>query len=289
MLVLNTLFSSEDIDPSTVLIMRHRPTETTIRKVLPWIVAERPDLFIAYQQIQWPSAEKAMTRAKLLASFIGLRPGKAVFAGIYSIGAASPLTYEGYHSLPGNVELISLGMNGRQPDAPDQLRFEMELTPTFSEWIGRLIVKWPPPERAWFRWAARNQMPVDSILEESIFTPGMPHWADIALSWAELRLLPTSWRSALAEWRGVYFIFDVARRAGYVGSAYGADNLLGRWRAYAQTGHGGNKMLRQSKPDDLRFSILERTSPDMDSAEVIRLEANWKARLHTREFGLNEN
>jgi len=49
-------------------------------------------------------------------------------------------------------------------------------------------------------------------------------------------------------------------------------------------------MLRcTSVPADLRFSILQRTSPDMETAEVVELEASWKARLHTREFGLNRN
>ena len=40
---------------------------------------------------------------------------------------------------------------------------------------------------------------------------------------------------------------------------------------------------------DLRFSILQRTSPDMEAHDVIALEASWKARLHTRETGLNRN
>ena len=79
------------------------------------------------------------------------------------------------------------------------------------------------------------------------------------------------------------------RRAGYVGSAYGAENILGRWRSYAKTGHGGNRSLRASAPADLRFSILQRTSPDLEASDVIALEASWKDRLHTRQFGLNLN
>ncbi len=289
MLFLNTMLTSEGIDPRDVLVMRHRPVEAPIRKVLPWIVAERPDLFVTYQQIQWPAGEKAMGRAKYLASFVGLHPGKATYAGFYAIGAASPLSYEAYHGMPGNKELIALGMLGRQPDQPDQLCFDLQLRDVYADWIGRLIVRWPPPERSWFRWADRNQMPIDAIVEESVFVRGMPAWEDIVLTWAELQLLPASWKAALSEWRGVYFIFDVARRSGYVGAAYGADNLLGRWTNYARTGHGGNKLLRQSKREDLRFSILERTSPDMKSVDVIVIEGSWKARLHTRGFGLNEN
>jgi hypothetical protein len=30
-------------------------------------------------------------------------------------------------------------------------------------------------------------------------------------------------------------------------------------------------------------------SPDMESAEFIQLKSSWKERLHTREFGMNEN
>lgn len=35
--------------------------------------------------------------------------------------------------------------------------------------------------------------------------------------------------------------------------------------------------------------ILQRTSPDLESADIIALEASWKERLHTRAFGLNRN
>jgi type I restriction enzyme, R subunit len=39
-----------------------------------------------------------------------------------------------------------------------------------------------------------------------------------------------------------------------------------------------------------RLSILQRVSPDMDAADVIRLESSWKLRLQTRHpLGLNDN
>jgi hypothetical protein len=59
--------------------------------------------------------------------------------------------------------------------------------------------------------------------------------------------------------------------------------------SYACSGHSGNKELKNSQPGDLRFSILQRTSPDLDPETVIALEASWKTRLHTRELGLNRN
>jgi len=99
-----------------------------------------------------------------------------------------------------------------------------------------------------------------------------------------------TWRSALSQWRGIYFIYDAADGKGYVGSAYGKDNLLGRWTNYASNGHGGNKLLLYRQPDHFQFSILQRVSPDMEPDEVIQLESSWKDRLHTREkWGLNGN
>jgi hypothetical protein len=133
-------------------------------------------------------------------------------------------------------------------------------------------------------------MEVKAIREESAFAAAMPDWRDMVLSWAELRAIPESWRHALAQWRGIYFIHDVADGRGYVGSAYGKENILGRWLNYSARGHGGNKLLRSRKPDNFRFSILELVSPDMAADDVIHLETRWKTRIHTRgEFGLNVN
>jgi hypothetical protein len=40
--------------------MRHRPKEPKLNKVLPWLAAERPELFNAYQQTQNERAEQAL-------------------------------------------------------------------------------------------------------------------------------------------------------------------------------------------------------------------------------------
>ena len=63
---LNALLADAHIDPRTVLVMRHRPFEPELRKVLLWLAAEKPDVFNAYQQTQSESVENAMLRAKLL-------------------------------------------------------------------------------------------------------------------------------------------------------------------------------------------------------------------------------
>lgn len=293
---LNDLFLGKSIDPRQVLVLRHRPHEPELNKVLPWLAAEKPDVFNAYQQTQGEKLQKvmkAMTGAGYVASFIGHEPGKALFIGLYSIGASMPLTHKQYWQVPAFIEMKAFGMKGFTEEEQSRtsiLWFDLALTDFYASWKGKLIVSWPPPERSWWRRAHRNEIPILAVLEESALDAAMPKWDEIALTWEELGVLPTRWKSALSQWRGIYYIFDTSDGKGYVGSAYGEGNLLGRWLNYAARGHGGNHLLRQRDPRNFRFSILQRVSPDMDARDIIRLEGSWKERLHTREpYGLNDN
>ncbi len=292
---LNDLFLGKGIDTRQVLVFRHRPHEPELNKVLPWLAAEKPDVFNAYQQTQGEKLEKVMSTMKgagYVASFIGHEPGKALFIGLYSIGGSKPLTREEYWQVPAHIEMKTFGMKGftEEQSRTSILWFDLALTDFYASWKGKLIVSWPPPERSWWRRAHRNEVPILAILEDSALDAAMPEWDEIVFTWEELGILPTRWKSALSQWRGIYYIFDTSDGKGYVGSAYGESNLLGRWLNYAARGHGGNCLLRQRDPRNFRFSILQRVSPDMDASNIIRLEGSWKERLHTREpYGLNDN
>ena len=173
---------------------------------------------------------------------------------------------------------------------PSCLWFDLTLQDFYSDWKGKLIVNWPPPERSWWRRADRNTIPVHAVLEDSALDAAMKKWDELDLTWNQLAILPKRWQATLAEWRGIYYIFDASDGRGYVGSAYGTDNLLGRWRNYAASGHGGNRLLRERDPQGFHFTILELVSPTMDADEVVRRENTWKERLHTRKpYGLNDN
>lgn len=285
----NDLLLKAQIAPSKLLVLRHRPKEPALRRVLPWLANENHDLFNAYQQTQGPNVEKAVLSATHVAAFIGHQAGKALFVGLYKVGKATPLTQSQYWKVPANAALRDFGMLGISPERTSCLWFDLVPEPFLSQWKGKLVVHWPGKELSWWRWAERNAIPVHSILEESLLDRAMPPWNKLVLTWKELAVLPQTWQDALTHWRGIYFILDVSDGKGYVGSAYGKDNLLGRWRNYAKSGHGGNKLLLARKPDNLRFSILQRVSPDLEAAEVHALEASWKDRLHTRVLGLNEN
>lgn len=292
---LNDLLSKEGFDPKTVIVLRHRPFERQLAKVFPWLAAERPELFNAFQQTHGKPLENAMTQLEgvgHIASFIGDGAGKATFVGLYKIGQSTPLTKQQYWDVPAHKELKAFGMAGfTDADVRTEiLQFDLSPVDFYSDWKGKMAVKWPPPERSWWRRAHRNVMPIHSILEDSAFVAGMPTWEELNLTWTELAVMPERWKSAMRQWRAIYFIFDETDAKGYVGSAYGVENLLGRWLNYAASGHGGNKHLKPRDPENFRFTILQRVAPDMASDEVIRLEASWKERLHTRApFGLNDN
>lgn len=292
---LNDLLRKQDLDPAQVIVMRHRPTERELRKVLPWLVHEKPDVFNAYQQKHSGRQEAALGRLLgngWIASFIGMEAGRAVFAGLYKIAGSRPVTYEEYWCMPVNQSLKSLGMADWDEGDRHKLRlwFDLAFQPVYEDWVGKLVISWSPPELAWWRYAGRNDMPILSISEESRFSERMPDWQNLVLSWAQLQAIPTSWQTALKHWRGIYFIHDASDGKGYVGSAYGKDNIMGRWLNYAASGHGGNKRLLKLAPENFRFSILQIVAHDLNADEVIAIESTWKDRLHTRGFsGLNEN
>lgn len=289
---LNDLLRKKNINPQHVFVMRHRPPQPKLRMALPLLAAERPEVFNAYQQTQGEKAEKAMLRAKYIASFIGHQPKKALFVGIYSVGATKPLTLEQYWRVPAHREMNKLyGLQGGPEEGRGTcLWFDLAITDFYSSWKGKLVVEWPPPEISWWRWAHQNSIPVAAVFEDDALVPTMPDWDAIDLGCDDLATLPQRWREALSHWRGIYFIFDQSDGKGYVGSAYGAANLFGRWSNYAVSGHGGNKLLRERDRSNFRFTILQRVSPDLDADTVIQLENSWKERLHTRApQGLNDN
>ena len=81
----------------------------------------------------------------------------------------------------------------------------------------------------------------------------------------------------------------------YVGSAYGANGIWGRWEQYAKTGHGNNKRLIEllgvdtDYPEKFRFSLLQILPKTFTRDEVIARESLYKRKLGSKAFGLNAN
>ena len=233
-----------------------------------------------------------MKKAGYVASFIGANAGEGLFVGLYEVGKSRPLDEKAFWSVRAYQDMKPFGLAGfaATPQSPTILWFDLKLTDSLANWKGKLIIGWSQPERSWYRWADRGDFPVKSILPENALATAMPPWDEIVISYDALKHLPASWKSALTNWRGIYLIVDISDRKPYVGAAYGADNIFGRWMNYADGKNGGNKLMQGRDPRNFRFSILQRSSPDIAVDEIVAIENKWKQRLHTRHpLGLNGN
>src|SRR5262245_51295240 len=107
---LSNLLSKCRIDQKLTLVLRHRPSEPALNKVLPWLVTEKSKVFNDYQLIQREKVEKAMQSAKFVASFLGRESGKALYVGIYRVAGWKLMTWQRCAKTPEIQELVKLGM-----------------------------------------------------------------------------------------------------------------------------------------------------------------------------------
>ncbi len=256
------LLIENGIDPTRerVLVLRHKPSKDLkeFKKEFNSIAVERADLFNAYQSTQSLKVERQFKNASYVASFIGHASRQALFVGVFRVGRSTALTKKQFWEIPAYKELGRKGMKGFVGGRKHILKFHLNEIDSFRHLKGKLIVDWPGAgpraAQSWSRWAnGKNKFFVRALLEESKLNRPMPVWTKIVWPHSQLKSLPQSWQDRLSQWRGIYYVFDNKRRKGYVGSAYGHDNILGRWRNWSRTGHGGNKYLRKSNPRESHF------------------------------------
>lgn len=63
---------------------------------------------------------------------------------------------------------------------------------------------------------------------------------------------------ALSGVKAVYLILDTKNGQQYVGSAYGDGGLLERWKCYADTFHGNNKLMKELICDHKCRKLVEK-------------------------------
>lgn len=175
-------------------------------------------------------------------------------------------------------------------------RYETKLTDIANEFIGKLIVSFKKEFRASYL-LLENQIDKIDVLEikRELTKIEFPGYDKVNVSWKDLSNLieSDSWKTALENQKGVYLITDTHTGKMYVGSAYGQDMILGRWRNYVSNGHGGNIELKKIPFDyikeNFRYSILDIFKSTIDDTVIIQRESWWKETLLTREFGYNKN
>lgn len=163
----------------------------------------------------------------------------------------------------------------------------------FNEYSERLVIEWGGAVTAWVQ--KLTNKPVVAI-----FPPGSARefesFEKTVLPFSELKRIVRnpnsnrSWVQALKSVNGIYVITNTRDGRNYVGSAYGKDGIWGRWCTYAETGHAGNKMLKDlPSMDHMQFSILEILSGTSTAIDAIEKENFWKLKLRSREGGYNSN
>jgi len=175
--------------------------------------------------------------------------------------------------------------------------YEYQDLPEYQKFVGRLIIKYKNKSQTMIRNAESviDECYVWQILPDTFDNDLFPGYEKVNISWEELKrvLDKESWKTALQNQKGVYLITDKSNGKMYVGSAYGENMILGRWRAYVATGHGGNVGLKKLTFDHIKqnfkYSILEIFKSTTDDQIIIDRENLWKEVLQTRQFGYNEN
>lgn len=167
----------------------------------------------------------------------------------------------------------------------------------YAKFIGRVVVRFHNTSQNLIR-KGDTTLPlcqVEEILPQVYNNDIFPGYANVNISWKSLSIViqKRNWRTALENQKGVYLLVDAKTGKKYVGSAYGADMLLGRWESYIKTCHGGNKLLKKLKEDYIKdnfyFSILETFNYNVEDKTIIERENYWKDLLRTRDFGYNDN
>lgn len=272
-LTFNAILDGYGLDPRQVRLLRHQSGAVRGRTLYS-LWRDDPSAFLAYQNIQ-----KVRSRARLAApywaAFVVTPAQSNLFVGLYEakrVGECSPGTLDPFnlHDVGGSDLYSSKFVSACTAD------------------IGRVFVEWGTGTRTWVQKAADQPKPIVEI-SRTFKDEEFPGYTRFIANLSSIEALPTSWRTALRVAKGVYLLTCPDTKEQYVGSAYGEDGFLGRWLAYVRDGHGGNVVLKSRLRRDYQMSILEVCGSGASVDEIISFENLWKAKLQTREMGLNGN
>lgn len=193
--------------------------------------------------------------------------------------------------------LFHIGKITKDLNILDGMGYEYETSTKYEKYFGRIIVKFKNKSQNMVRNASSviDECEIDQILPNVFNNDLFPGYDNVNINWQELSQIISkeNWKTALQNQKGVYLITDTSNGNMYVGSAYGENMILGRWKAYANSYHGGNIGLKRLSKEHIqnhfRYSILDIFKSTIDDKIIISRESWWKEVLQTRKFGYNEN
>lgn len=246
--------------------------------------------FLAYQSLQRPNR---FGNCEYILSFLGTEGTNGVYIGCYRVLDCVP-----YQQVK---ELIPDDFYVNNEGIPESTVFyRLEKTNLLADLENRLVIDWGKSTRGW----CQNGTTEKEVLYIRPATSNLTFtsYDQIILSFEELQTIILNskehleWKTRLSAVAGVYLIVDTQTGKQYVGSASGEEGgVWGRWSAYVNTKHGGNKRLiklLEKEPtayQRFQYSILEVFPIKRDKHDILRYEQIYKKKLCSIEFGLNDN
>ncbi|PHO05311.1 hypothetical protein CSC82_03785 [Rhodobacteraceae bacterium 4F10] len=272
---LNELLEKRGVELGSTRLVRH-----DTRALIAWRQGVRPfDHFVSFQR---NDNKSPYNQAKIAVQFVPSGSTQAVFVGAHEI-----LDFWAANENPDRLPILYDSKSGYDA-SENHRRYDLNRIPVLEDLVGRVTIDWGSSTRSWSQWAARHNKPIVELRAHAQNDP-FPGFGAFASTVNDILTMPVEWQNALASVGGVYLLVCPSTGEQYVGSAYGEEGFLGRWSNYAFNGHGGNKLLIGREKTNFAVSILEVSSPDMSSSEIISRESAWKTKLGTRAHGLNAN
>jgi hypothetical protein len=240
----------------------------------------------AYQSIQ---ARPLLDGFDYVVSFLGLSGTRARFVGIYKV----------LGRCPADQAVLPPGSPFEEWRRPDHYFYELQREPGFEDLEHRVVIDWGRAAIAWHQRASNKE--VLEVLPRGQFREPFADYLEFTLTYPELTYLVShqeankEWRARLSAVAGVYLILASTTGDQYVGSAYGADGIWGRWATYTRDGHGGNVRLRAlvetdpAYPENFIYSVLQILPRTLSLSDVLKWEIRYKEKLGSRATGLNLN
>lgn len=273
MLTFNDLLALEGIDKAKVRLVRHQDSRLARGRMYEAWRNDRA-AFESYQSVQ---SKDRFPVGDLLAGFVVTEARKTVFVGLYRVDGVGICP-------PGSTDALL------KHDISGAFQYDLKLVDDLATYQDKVVIDWGLGARSWVQRAANQAKPVTEIAEQ--YEPRFPGFREFVRRVDEVPTLPNGWQQVLRSVKGVYLLVDVHSGHQYVGSAKGADSLLGRWLEYSAGGDGGDKGLKaaaKSGPRDYQVSVLEVVGEYTPDETIEQLESYWKNKLLSRTFGLNHN
>lgn len=265
-----------------VKLVRHQSSEYDLQKLY------REGFLDEYQSIQSKNVFKG---CDYIISFLGLDGSFSKFIGIYKVNGTR---FEENPKWSSKYIYPDMGIGN--------YIYNLEYLGGYEDLVDSLIIDWGLSTRSWHQHLKQGDKDKTVIeIKQKGYTKAFKGFLDFILDYEELcqivknPMANKEWHTMLSSVAGIYLIVDSQTGNQYVGSAYGKEGILGRWKNYVANGHGGNKELKElcssssSYPKSFQFTILHTLPKSLTHKEVIAYETLFKNKLGSRAFGLNLN